>query len=150
MDVVLENGAGLDLCRVGWFDRLRARLMAPGLDCQLARGVSPDSSVLLAVRARKLVQPSESLRLAGALERVAAADRPGAVPLRIPVNRHAVRRAQRELRVLADRLRTGAVDVQTIARLRNLLSDGTGPLYAVSSSQDLRAELSSCAAHAVS
>lgn len=150
MDVVLKNGAGLALCRVGWFDRLRARVMAPGLDRQLAHGISPDSSILLAVRARRLVQPSEGLRLAGALERIAAADRPGAVPLRIPVNRHAVREAQRELRLLADRLRTGAVDVQTIARVRNLVSDGTSPLYAVSSSQDLRAELSSCAAPAIS
>jgi hypothetical protein len=150
MDVILENGDGLDVCRVAWFDRMRARAMAPGLDRQLAQGVSPDSSVLLAVRARKLVQPSESLRLAGALERIAAADRPDAAPLRIPVNRHAVRRAGRELRLLADRLRTGGVDVQTIARLRNLVSDGTGPLYAASSSQDLRAELSSCARQAMS
>lgn len=151
MIVILEQGAGLAVRRVGWFERLWSRMRASRLDRELAHGASPEGSVALALRARALAQPSEGARLADALERiVAAADSASPARLRVPVNRQAVRAAGSELRATVDRLRSGPVDVQTIATIRNLVAEGDSPLYRLDTTGDLRAELRPCVPNSIS
>lgn len=151
MIVILKEGAGLAVRQVGWFERLRARMGASRLDRQLAHGASPEGSVPLALRARALTQPSEAAQLADALERIlAAADPSSPAHLRIPVNRPAVRAARAELRAIVDRLRTGPVDVRTIATIRNVVAEGSSPLYRLEATGDLRAQLLGCVPTAVS
>jgi hypothetical protein len=151
MVVILEEGEGLAVHRVGWFERLQTRVKASHLDRELAHGASPEGSVPLALRAQVLTQPAEGARLADALERiVAAADPSSPTHVRVPVNRQAVRAAGTELRTVIDRLRSGPVDVRTIATIRNLIAEGNSPLYRLDTTGDLRAELLSCVPHAVS
>jgi hypothetical protein len=142
MIVVLEDGADLAVRRVGLFDRLKSRLRASGLDRELANGASPDSSVALALRARELAQPRQGRRLADALDRIVAdADPSMAVRPRVPIDRGAIRSTRGELRTLAGRLRSEPFAVQAIAKLENLIADGSSPLYRTSTSRDLRCEV---------
>ncbi len=151
MMVILEEAGSLAVHRVGWFDRFSARIRASRLDRELARGASPEADVPLALRAQALAQPSEAARLAAALERiVVAADPSTPVRLRVPVNHQAVRAASIELRTLVDRLRAGSVDVRSIATIRNLVGEGSSPLYRLDTTRDLRAELVACIPHGVS
>ena len=151
MIVIVEEGAGLAVQRVGWFECLRTRMRASRLDRELAHGASPEGSVALALRARVLAQPSERARLADALERiVAAADPSNPARLRVPVNRRAVRAAGTELRAIVDLLRSGPVDVRIIATIRNLVAEGNSPLYRLDTTGDLRAELLPCVPTAIS
>jgi hypothetical protein len=151
MIVILEEGAGLAVHRVGCLERLRTRMRASRLDRQLAHGASPEGSVALALRARVLAQPSERGRLADALERIIAAANPSSpARLRVPVNRRAVRAAGTELRAIVDLLRSGPVDVRTIATIRNLVAEGNSPLYRLDTTGDLRAELLGCVPTATS
>lgn len=142
MVVILEEGGGLAVHRVGWFERWQTRMNASHLDRELAQGASPEGSVPLALRARVLTQPSEGAHLADALERiVAAADRSSPARLRVPINRQAVRAAHTELQAVIDRLRSGPMDVQAIATIRNLIAEGNSPLYRLDTTGDLRARL---------
>jgi hypothetical protein len=151
MIVILEEGAGLAVHQVGYVERLRIRMRASRLDRELAHGASPEGSVALAIRAQVLAQPSERVRLAGALERiVAAADASSPARLRVPVNRRAVRAAGTELRAIIDLLRSGPVDVRSIASIRNLVAEGNSPLYRLDATGDLRAELLACVPTAIS
>ncbi|MGB7052097.1 MAG: hypothetical protein WBG41_11055 [Acidimicrobiales bacterium] len=151
MIVILEQGAGLAVHRVGCLERLRTRMRASRLDRKLADGASPEGSVALAIRARVLAQPSEGARLADALERiVGAADPSSSSRLKVPVNRQAVRAAGTELRAIIDLLRSGPVDVRTIATIRNLVAQGNSPLYRLDTTGDLRAELLACVPAATS
>jgi hypothetical protein len=105
----------------------------------------------LALRARVLAQPSERASLADALERiVGAADPSSPARLRVPVNRQAVRAAGTELRAIVDLLRSGPVDVRTIASIRNLVAEGKSPLYRLDTTGHLRAELRACVPTAIS
>jgi hypothetical protein len=142
--VVLEDGAGLGLRRVRWRDRLVVRARASALDRELASGASPESNVALAVHAGRLCEAAQRRVLARSLKRiVAASDAPTSRRLKAPVCRPAVRRARAELAALADRLAaTGPVDVRGVARVRQLLADGTGPLYQPAPAEQLRHELS--------
>jgi hypothetical protein len=131
MIVVLEQGAGLALRRVRWWDRLLVRARASALDRELAAGASPESSAALAVHAGRLCEPAQRRVLARSLHRiVVAADAPAGRRLKAPVSRPAVQRARAELAAVAGRLTAdGPVDVRGVARVRHLLADGTGPLY---------------------
>jgi hypothetical protein len=114
-------------------NRLRARLHANRLDHELANGASPDSTVARALRAQALVRPEVRLRLAGSIERLLA------VPLRAtgrppvtsdPAFHRRVHAASDELNELIRYLRTpGPVPAQGVAKVRLLLTDGTGPLH---------------------
>ncbi len=151
MVVILEDGGVLAVHRVGWFERVQTRMNASHLDRELAQGASPEGSVPLALRAQVLTQPSEGARLADALERiVAAADPSSPARLRVPVNRQAVRAAHAELRAVIDRLRSGPMDVRTVATIRNLIAEGNSPLYRLDTTGDLRAQLRPYVANAVS
>jgi hypothetical protein len=141
--VVLDLGAGLGLRRVRVRDRLVARIRRPALDRELAAGASPESSVALAVHARYLCRPEQRRLLARSLTEIGAASRaPAARRLRAPIALHAVARARAELAAVVDRLaEAGPVDVRGVARIRDLLADGTGPLYREPRPGHLREEL---------
>ena len=139
--VVVEQDEGLGVHRVRLRDRLRARMRSAALDRQLARGASPESSVALAVRAGYLCDSGQRRLLARSLTRITeAAD--GAGRLKAPLSRSAIHCSERELAALVDRLEAAApVSVQGVARVRSLLTDGTGPLYQGAPSEQLGLEL---------
>jgi hypothetical protein len=141
--VVLDEGTGLGLRRVRWWDRMVARLRASALDSQLAAGASPESSMPLAVHAGRLCEPAQRRLLARSLRRiVAASDAPMRSRLKAPVCRSAVQQARPELAAVAGRLSaSGPLDVHGVARVRALLADGTGPLYQSAPPDRLRREL---------
>jgi hypothetical protein len=143
MIVVLEQGAGLGLRRVRVRDRLGVRIRRPALDRQLASGASPESNVALAVHARYLCRPEQRRLLARSLSEIgAASEATAASRLRAPLALHAVAQARAELAAVVDRLAAaGPVDVCGVARIRNLLADGTGPLYRERRPGHLREEL---------
>ncbi|HWD54780.1 MAG TPA: hypothetical protein VG346_06640 [Acidimicrobiales bacterium] len=131
MIVLLEQDGDLALRHAGWRERLVVRLRAGALDAALAAGASPESDVALALHAEHLCAPSQRRLLSRSLRHVVARAEAPAGRLRpVPLNRAAVRRVRAQLESLADRLASDdPVDVRGIARLRALLSDGTGPLY---------------------
>ena len=141
--MVLEQGAGLGLRRVRVRDRLVARIRRPALDRELAAGASPESSVALAVHARYLCRPEQRRQLAHSLTEIGAASGAHAARrLRAPLALHAVARARGELAAVVDHLDgAGPVDVRGVALIRNLLADGTGPLYREPRPGHLREEL---------
>ncbi len=142
MIVVVEHGPDLRLRRVRLRDRVAARLRVSVLDRQLAEGLAPESSVALAIHAGHLCGPAQRRLLACSLRRVGAS--PSAAEAqrrRTPVSRTAVAGACRELAAVVDRLAAGPVDVRGVARIRNLLADGAGPLYRESPPGRLRDEL---------
>jgi hypothetical protein len=141
--VLLEQRDGLRVRRVHLWERLEARLRSATLDRELAEGASPDSSVALAVHAEHLHANGQRSLLARSLRRVSAApDTAAARRLRAPLDREAVRRARAELEALAGRLASSEpLDVRGVARVRTLLSDGTGPLYQETDPARLRREL---------
>jgi hypothetical protein len=143
MDVLLVDSGGIRSAHVRLVDRFVARYRASVLDSQLAHGVEPESALGLALRARLLVSPSQTHRLARALRwLLMTCEASPRVPVRAPVRRDAVRRARGELLTLADRLlEPGPLGVQGVARARVLLRDGAGPLYAAGTDADLGAEL---------
>jgi len=116
----------------------RARLMvaagwrAGALDRQLAAGVSPGASPLLAIRGRRLTSRRFRRRIAAGLERVvrdAEATTRGFTASVRP-DRREVLAARTLLATLDRRLRADEpVTPQGIALLESLLTDGTSPLY---------------------
>jgi hypothetical protein len=133
MIVLLQDRAGFHARHVHLRDRILAWLRAPSLDRQLAEGAAPESNLNLAIEAERLIRPAQRRVLAGSLKRIVAgverelASNP---PLTAPVARADVRRARPEIESLAQRLQSpGPVNVRGVARVRLLLSDGTGPLY---------------------
>jgi hypothetical protein len=141
--LLLASGDSVVGRRAGLRDRLMARLQAHALDCELARGVAPESCGALTLRAHTLIGPSARTALARQLRRVVSDARGGHVWLsRVAVRRPAVLDAAAELDVLADRLAApGPVDVRGVAQVQLLLSDGTGPLYFRGATEELRARV---------
>jgi hypothetical protein len=126
--------------RVRPWDRMVTRCLAARLDRELAAGVAPDSSAVLALRAQRLTRPSARRDLAAILERVLAAGmRPApARSAAVPICRPAVRETAGELRELIGCLvAPGPVLARGVALVRVLLSDGGGPLYRGNSTSDL-------------
>jgi hypothetical protein len=111
--------------------RVAARLLARRLDRELIRGADPASRPRLAARAALLTSQSTRDELADGLDVVLSiAQRPAgrvhAQPRPAPVLANAAL-----LRELAGVLRGPApLYVAGIARVRRLLTDGTGPMYA--------------------
>jgi hypothetical protein len=133
--VLVEQEGGLRVRRVRLRDRLEVRLRAPALDRELAGGASPEASVALAVHAGQLCGRPERSLLAHSLVRLATAAAPAdgrtAAPrLMAPLSRTAIRRSDAELSAVVQRLEgVRPVGAQGVARVRSLLTDGTGPLY---------------------
>jgi len=112
--------------------RVRARMSARRLDRALAAGASPDSSAGLSVHAHELIGTRARGLLSRSIRRLL---QDALCPLRplsfsVPVCRAKVVRAQRTLEDLAERLDGDEpLNACGLARLRVLLSDGTGPVY---------------------
>lgn len=118
----------------------RARLRAPELDRELARGVPSALRPELTLRAELLTSPRERGRLAWAIEAVVdRADTPlRRFRSRVPVRSADVRDSRIVLLNLAARLDSDhPVDVQGVALASLLLRDGASPLYLSGASPSL-------------
>lgn len=131
--LLLEDGhGGVIGVRPTLRDRAAAGLRADRIDRQLARGVSPDASVELALRAQTLTRTSNRRGLARGLQRVIEqADATTPTPQRgVPVRRSRVSAVVSDLRDLSRTLlAAGPVSVQGVAQIQVLLTTGWGPLY---------------------
>jgi hypothetical protein len=110
-----------------------ARVRAIGLDRDLAKGVEPSHSPVHAARARQLTSERSRLTIAKELDhlqdRLKPEQRVSYTAAVKPV-RAAVRATQPQLVKLSEQLRTAdAVEPRGVAALRDLLTDGAGPLY---------------------
>jgi len=125
-------------------DRVAARVRAARLDAALARGVAPESSAALALRAQALIGPV-ARKLGGLLSEIVAnshsSRRKRIGP--VPISASLVREAELELSALAERLLGGGpVGARGVAALRALVCDGGGPLYGrCADATELRAAL---------
>jgi hypothetical protein len=138
VDVVLLTEGGVTTRRAGLLDRLRARWSGASLDRRLAAGEVPESALPLALRARWLDTPAQRSALVAGLRRLAA----GALPRASPALRDRAGREAALLSGIADRLAAREpAGVATLARVRVLLTDGTGPLYHPAGPDDLHERL---------
>jgi hypothetical protein len=151
---------GIDESPVLWPRRLGdgilARVFGASLDTLLAVGCAPESSRLLAARARQLVSLPERRALAHSFEhllRVAhrAAGRRStgshAATAEVPIRADRVVSAEPAIRDLISRLSAPLpVPARGVAMARLLLSDATGPVYSRRSRADLTAEVAAAAA----
>jgi hypothetical protein len=111
---------------------VRARVCARQLDCELARGTSPESSADLSVRAHDLIAVRTRAMLAQSIRRLVQDATHPLRPLHfsVPICRSKVWRCRHTLEELADRLLSAEpLDPRCLAQVRLLLSDGAGPLY---------------------
>jgi hypothetical protein len=111
---------------------IRARLRRERSDRRLARGVSPDTSVELSIRARALLSARARRRLARNWRRLieVAETPPHAFDARVRMARAAIRRAAELIEELAEQLESGEpVDAAGIAQARLLLIEPGGPVY---------------------
>ena len=122
--------------------RLLAHLRALWLDRQLAAGVVPWHSKVHAVRSLQLTSDRSRRALARSLEHLiehaemSRSQLGGGSAVVIPC-REQVREARPVILATAARLRASApVDARGMARLRLLLTDGTGPCYTPSGRPD--------------
>lgn len=125
-------------------DRAVAAMHHIALDRRLAAGAITADDRDLTVRAWQITRPSERARLATRLEAILLdAERPrAALSARVPVCRHEVKAARSEILRLAARLRDPRpVRPRGVARLRLLLTDGTGPLYVAGPNDELYRQL---------
>jgi hypothetical protein len=143
MIVLLETDGELTMRRVRLRDRLSARFRAAALDAALVAGTSPESTVLLALHAEQLLAPAQRRLLARSLRRiVAVSEAPLGGRRAVPLNRDAVLRNREEFESLAQRLSSAEpLDVRGVAKVRTLLSDGSGPLYRAEEADRLQREL---------
>jgi hypothetical protein len=133
--LVHDEREQLVLARAPKWRQSLATLHADRLDRQLARGIRPESDLLLAVRAMQLTSARMREQLAASLGLVAFAGRPRVVPAR---NRAALAEAADSLGELSDALLSaGPVPARGVAMVILLLSDGTGPLYRRSRAAEL-------------
>jgi hypothetical protein len=126
---------------IGVLDRLAARLQARRLDRALARGVPAERSPALSWRAQVLTRPALTHELGTELRRlVSEAHEPGRALLRVQTDPGRLISVESELRRLASRLDSARPSHPAgVAKVRLLLTDGTGPLYGCSSVQALSA-----------
>ena len=121
-------------------DRVLARVRARALDRALASGIPTDTTTALWLRARALTRPWVARELGQQLCRIVQeAHEPRRMPgMRVTPARERVLAAEDDLRVLARRLQSGEVVApHGIAKVRLLLSDGTGPLFYRGSAMNL-------------
>ncbi len=112
--------------------RLRARLFAGRLDRELDAGAVPMLGSALAAHMTRLTSTHERESLARALRHAMAEAHRGCagVPLRIPVNWESMISCADTVDDITLLLHSPRpVRARGMARLRLLLSDGTGPLY---------------------
>lgn len=113
-------------------DQVLARLFGASLDSQLAAGQAPESSAMLAARARHIVALRRRQTAARDWDRVVeVAQRRHGNPGRArPIRAGEITAAEPAIRELARRLRAPLpVTARGVAMARTLLTDGTGPVY---------------------
>jgi hypothetical protein len=135
-------GDPLGLVPSGPADRLRARVRGASLDAMLAAGVPPESSRLLATRARDIVSLPHRQALARDWEhllRIAHGPTPGQARR---VRAAPIVREGPAIRELAQHLGTPLpVGARGVAMATVLLTDATGPVYNRQSRETLAAAL---------
>jgi hypothetical protein len=111
--------------------RVIAWLRADTFDHQLAVGVPVPVGSALAAHQARLTSTAEREAIARALRRAVADARTGAVfSSRIPVHPRNIAAAAELIDTITLRLHSpGPVNARGMARLRRVLSDGSGPLY---------------------
>ncbi len=152
MHVLLDDELGrLTVRRLRPWHRWLARGLAARLDRQLADGVPPEASAILAARAMFLTSVEFRRALAASLRRILAAsaspDGPSRPPATgvarrpyVPLRRDRIAGSAAGLTGLAGFLtEQGRVPAQGVAMVSQLLTDGGGPLYRVGSRDDLDA-----------
>jgi hypothetical protein len=143
--LLFDSDSGLIVRAATPWERWLARICAARLDRELAGGASPEESATLALRARALLRPDVQSQLAQQVARVLADGSGPALRVRgsrVPVRRISIQAAAGTLKKLADRLLApGPLPIQGIAMVRNLLADGTGPIYHPRSAGELRSAL---------
>lgn len=113
-------------------DRLRARVSTWKLDRALARGISPDSSPALSLRANRLIGRKDRRRLAQELRELPprAARPPCRLEAGVPICRQGVLQAVGLLEELAARLEgPEPLDARGVAQVRVLLTNADSPLF---------------------
>jgi hypothetical protein len=135
MMLLIDDGQGGARCvEPSRIDRLRARIAARRLDRDLANGGSPDTDVVVALHARRLLGMRERRRLADGLTHalLVSTRPPASVIVPTVVDRRAVAGAAAEVVELCRHLLTpGPISVRGVACVRALLTNGVGPLYDV-------------------
>lgn len=137
-------------------DGILARVFGASLDTLLAAGCAPESSRLLAARARQLVSLPERLALAHSFEhllRVAQRARHTrasgslAAAAAMPIRADRIVLAEPAIRDLISRLSAPLpVPARGVAMACLLLRDATGPVYSRRSCADLTAQVEAAAA----
>jgi hypothetical protein len=125
-------------CRLA--DRLLARAFGASLDQQLAAGCSPESTRLLAARARHIVSLAHRTSLARSWNHVlrVASRGPSVRTPAAPLNVRAILAAEPAIRELRERLAAPLpVTAQGVAAATVLLTNATSPVYGRPSPDDL-------------
>jgi hypothetical protein len=118
--------------RVRLRDRVVAHMRTFRLDGALARGVAPETSSPLELRAGTLIGPTVRQQLGDHIRQILRTAQQGCrFPIHsVVISRRLVRDVEPELSQLALRLLDGwPVDVRGVASVQTLLCDGCGPLY---------------------
>ena len=124
-----------------WRVRILARLQAPWLDLALASGADPSGSPQLERRAAHLLSHLNRTRVVGALRqsRRSAGSQIDPRDLRVAVDLEEVTIAERQLVELEELLiGTTPVYARGVAMASQIVSEGTGPLYAPRRRGELR------------
>jgi len=111
--------------------RLSARLRAGRFDSALAVGVPAPAGSALAVHAARLTSVAERADIARTLRRIVrdAKDTSATLSLRVPLHRANIAAAEALIDDVTLRLHAPLpVSARGMARLRQLVADGTGPL----------------------
>ena len=126
------------------WDRLLTRLQAHRLDAQLADGLPPEQGRRLALRAAQLVAPGNRERLADNWENMlirARSPRRAGDPS-APLARAPIIAAHQHILELVAALRCRQpLPARGVAMAHLLLTDGSGPLYKITSGIELSAAL---------
>jgi len=135
-------------------EQLRARVLVAWrgaeLDRQLAGGMEPQSSLLLAMRAGELTSARGRRRVADGLERTYRRAQPASsllISATVRPNAPELLNARPVLVAIERRLRSCApVAARGVAMLQTLLTNGAGPLYQVGDPGELASHLRAAAA----
>jgi len=138
-------------CSPGRITRLLARLRGRSLDRALSDGADQTTSVRLTARAAQLTARPMREELAGSLEQLLDTAGKPAGRYRIPLRRTPIVVNAPILREVASDLQGPApVSARGVAMLRDLLTDGTGPLFTGNSRGPALAQIISDAQAALS
>ena len=139
--VIQLDAEGVWARRVTWWERMQSHLCGDRLDRDLAAGVPPETSPLLALRAAQISSPHSRRELAALVRHMLdSAVHPDESPLhaRSMAILPRVRKAQHEFEALAEHLEAPVpLPARGMAAVKLLLRDGAGPLYRYESRQSL-------------